>query len=598
MNKITSLTLALIIGGIAGGSLVYLLAPVKHIMAPSGPENDLQAGNGERQILYWVAPMDPNYRRDKPGKSPMGMDLIPVYQDEDTGTDDKQTVSINPEVVNNLGVRTGTVSRRDLKREINTVGYVNFDESRISHIHLRTEGWIHDLKVNAEGERVRDGELLFTLYSPVLVNAQQEYIQAIAGGNRGLIDASRERLMALGLTGRHIRELESAGKAVEHVPTYAPQSGIVYNLNVRHGMYVKPETEVMALAELDSIWLQAEVMERQASWVKPGQRAQASVSSIPGRIWVGEVGYVYPDLDPKTRTLRVRLRFDNSDEMLLPNMYAQVTIFGDGKDNVLTIPSEALIRVGGSQRVIQALGDGRFQPREIKTGLESGDYIEVVDGVDEGDQIVVSAQFLIDSEASVKASMQRMQPMDGTGKDMEIDETEILRKGIPTMGTVTGIVPETRVIRIEHEPVPELEWPVMNMEFNLMPGQSLDSINVGDRIHFTLTIDDQYRYAVNAIHVMGQAAAAGQSMPEKGNVITAMGTVRKVDKEENKLNIRHDPIEALGWPVMTMDFEVKDTILIDEIKAGDSVRFNLEQDEDETYIITDIEITDAGGQDE
>ena len=588
MNK-TVIGIIIFLAGITAGA--GLIAIVGGMSADDELLSATSTSDG-RKVLYWVAPMDPNYRRDKPGKSPMGMDLIPVYADESADTGN--TVTISPEVVNNLGVRTEAVSRRDLKREINTVGYVDFDESRISHIHLRTEGWIHDLKVNAEGERVREGELLFTLYSPVLVNAQQEFIQALTGGNTGLIEASRERLFALGLTNRHLKELESQHKVVQHIPTYAPQSGVVYNLNVRHGMYVKPENEVMALAELDSVWLQAEVLERQSAWVKTGQRASASVSSMPGRVWEGVIGYVYPDLDPLTRTLRVRMRFDNPDEVLLPNMFAHVTINGEGKQNVLSIPREALIRDGSSQRIIQALGNGRFQPRDVETGLESGECIEIVSGLDEGNQVVVSAQFLIDSEASVKASLQRMQPMVSTGQDTNEDqvddETEMLRKGIPVSGTVTGIDTVSRVIRINHEPVPELEWPVMNMEFNVLPEQSLDAVTEGDSIHFTLTIDDQYRYAVNAIHVMGQAAMGGQPAQESGAGIFATGTVRDVDVDDYKLNIRHDPIEELGWPVMTMGFEVKETVRIDGIKAGDNVHFMLEQGEDENYIITDIQV--------
>ena len=284
------------------------------------------AEDGDREILYWVAPMDANYRRDKPGKSPMGMDLVPVYADESGG--DGSSVTIAPEVVQNLGVRTAVAERTRLWRGIDTVGYVDYDESRLSHIHLRTEGWIEELTVESEGERVTRGQRLFNLYSPELVNAQEEFVQALNAGNKGLIGASRSRLAALGIPGSQVRQIEKDRKASQTIPVYAPQDGVVASLSVREGMYVKPATTVMSLADLSSVWLLAEVFERQADWVRVGQSAEVSLAFLPGRTWDGTVEYIYPSLDPKTRTLKARLRFANPDEALKPNMYANVKIYG------------------------------------------------------------------------------------------------------------------------------------------------------------------------------------------------------------------------------------------------------------------------------
>ena len=372
------------------------------------PVAALAAEQDDREILYWVAPMDANYRRDQPGKSPMGMELVPVYADADGG--DGSSISIAPEVVQNLGVRTAVAERSRLWRGIDTVGYVDYDESKVSHIHLRTEGWIENLAVESEGERVTRGQRLFNLYSPALVNAQEEFVQALVGGNKGLIRASRSRLTALGIPGSQIKRLEKERKASQTIPIYAPQDGVVASLSVRDGMYIKPATRVMSLADLSSVWLLAEVFERQADWVEVNQPAEVTLAFLPGRTWEGRVEYIYPSLDPKTRTLKARLRFPNPDEALKPNMYANVIIYGGPKDDVVVIPIEALIRTGREERVVIALGEGRFESRTVRAGIESGEWVEVIEGVQPGEDIVVSGQFLIDSEASLKASMMRMAP--------------------------------------------------------------------------------------------------------------------------------------------------------------------------------------------
>lgn len=359
----------------------------------------------EKEILYWVAPMDPNYQRDKPGKSPMGMDLVPVYADDNK---DSGVVSIKPEVVQNLGVRTAVAERTRLWRGIDAVGYIDFDESKVSHIHLRTEGWIENLTVQSEGERVKKDDFLFDLYSPKLVNAQEELVTAIASGSKSLIRASKERLSALGVSDKQIAQLEKDKKILQKISIYASQDGVVSSLSVREGMFVKPSMRVMSLGDLSSIWVLAEVFERQAHWVKVGQDAEVTLSYLPGQVWQGKVEYIYPSLDPKTRTLKVRLRFDNPDEGLKPNMYASVRIFGGPKEDIIVIPLEGLIRTGRDERVIVEVGEGKFEARNVAAGIESGDYVEIQRGIDEGDRVVVSGQFLIDSEASMRASLMRM----------------------------------------------------------------------------------------------------------------------------------------------------------------------------------------------
>ncbi|MFW2440004.1 MAG: efflux RND transporter periplasmic adaptor subunit [Arenicellales bacterium] len=366
---------------------------------------DTMTAKKEKKIAYWVAPMDANYRRDEPGKSPMGMDLVPVY--EETG-DDAGAVTISPAMVQNLGVRTAMAERGRLGRMIDTVGYVSFDESLIGHIHLRIEGWIEKLYVTNEGERVKMGDPLFELYSPTLVNAQEEYLEALKSKNQRLIRSSRDRLSSLDISSDQIDELRKTRKVKQHVTFRAPQDGIVTSLNTPQGMFVKPATRIMSLVDLSKVWVQVEVFEQQASWVKQGQPAEISLSFLPGQTRQGDVVYVYPELDKKTRTLRVRLQFDNPDESLKPNMYANVKLYSGIKQDALFVPREAIINSGRMTRVLVAKEGGKFYAREVKTGIESGEYTEILDGLQGGEKVVISGQFLIDSEASLKGSLTRM----------------------------------------------------------------------------------------------------------------------------------------------------------------------------------------------
>jgi Cu(I)/Ag(I) efflux system membrane fusion protein len=354
--------------------------------------------------------MDANYRRDEPGKSPMGMDLVPVYADE---VDSQPgTVKIDPTVVNNLGVRTTQAERSALPRHIDTVGYVQFDEDTLHHVHTRVDGWIEKLATKATGDPVEKGQLLFELYSPTLVNAQQEFQAALRSNNSVLRQASRERLTALGVTQGEIARLEKERTVRQRVRVYAEADGVVAHLAVREGIFVTPANEVMSIAELDKVWVLAEVFEREAAWVRPGQMAMVELDYLPGKMWHGTVDYVYPELDPKTRTLTVRIRFDNEDEMLRPNMFARVTIHGEDTGPVVHVPREAVIRGGTIDRVVVALGEGRYRSRPVTLGIESHDRVAIRSGLKKGEQIVVSGQFLIDSESNIEAALARMDRQD------------------------------------------------------------------------------------------------------------------------------------------------------------------------------------------
>ncbi len=365
------------------------------------------ANSSEPEVLYWVAPMDANYRRDKPGKSPMGMDLVPFYKEESGGEDG--VVKISPVVQNNLGVRINSVTKGILDRKINTVGYISFDEEKLYHLHTRVEGWVENLVVKAQGDVVKKGQKLFALYSPALVSAQEEYLSALKSKNKILIRASRDRLTSIGIARGLIKHLEKTRKIKQRIAYYAKHDGFIENLKIRQGMFVKPAMDVLTIGQIDTVWVIAEVFERQSGWVKIGQRVDMNVAAYPDKNWQGVVDYIYPTLNKKTRTLQVRIRFDNAQQRLKPNMFSQLTIYTSLEKETLRINREAIIRSGTMQRVVKSLGDGKFLSVAVKTGSESGTYIEVLKGLQEGDQIVTSAQFLIDSESNLSAAYERME---------------------------------------------------------------------------------------------------------------------------------------------------------------------------------------------
>lgn len=395
--------------------ILFVLAAAALLAACGASNREGQASaagksrqSGERKILYYRAPMNPAITSPVPKKDSMGMDYIPVYADQG-GAVGGSLIRISPVVEENLGIRTAPVVREDLHRLVRTVGYVAYDQSAVLRLHTRAAGWITELPIASTGERVRKGQLLFRLYSPTLVTAEQEYLRAKRGGEDGFIRAAAQRLRSLGISADEIARLERSGRPSKSIAYYAERGGVVETLNARPGLYVTPGTEVMRLGVLSKVWLVAEVYENEAGWVRVGDTAEARLASAPGEVLYGTVNFIYPELDPVTRTLKVRMTFANPDVTLLPNMYADVTIAGAPAKNVLTIPAEALIRTGDqNNRVILALGNGRFRAQPVTPGIQSGGRVAILSGLKAGEAVVTSGQFLIDSDASLNASLQRL----------------------------------------------------------------------------------------------------------------------------------------------------------------------------------------------
>lgn len=452
----------------------------------------------EKKPLYWVAPMDASYKRDQPGKSPMGMDLIPVYAETAQGSDDASgTVRISPAVAHNLGVRIATVTERSLNLDISTVGYISFDEKRLTHFHSRVDGWIEKLAVTAVGDPVIKGQVLFELYSPKLVSAGEEYLTVLDSGNRLLIDASVSKLNALGVEPMQIETMRTTRKVPQRLAFYADKDGYIAALSVREGMFIQPATTVLSLGGLDSVWVIAEIFERQASWVKAGQSVEMTVSSYPGERWRGQINYLYPLINAQTRTLRARVKFDNPAHRLKPDMFAQLIIHAGHREAVLSIPREAVIRDGKMSRVVKVVDEGRYRSMRIETGIESGDQVEVLKGLQINDRIVVSAQFLIDSESSIAADLSRIE-----------EDPSVAIGRIRAEGVIKTLIPDQRKATIAHAPIPEWNWSAMTMDFFFSADIDLNKLTQGQHIHFELQRNAEGQYWITDIILAATSATS------------------------------------------------------------------------------------------
>jgi len=400
-----SLLAGLVLGVILGGVVTYAVFSSDDETV-NDKTTDSANSSAKKEPLYWVAPMDPNYRRDQPGQSPMGMDLIPYYGDD--GDDSPGTIKVSPDVVNNLGVRTQKVTAETGSTTITGVGVVKYNEEQLFHIHPRMEGWIDKLYIKSSGQEVTKGQPLYEMYSPQLVNAQEELILALKRNDRRLINASEERLKSLQFSNEQIARVKKTQTALQRVTFNSPSHGVVENLEIREGFYVKPGDTLMSIGALDDVWVEVDILEKQASLISLNQPVSMKLDYAPGKTWRGLVDFIYPTLDPITRTLKVRLRFENPDQALKPNMYASIEIDAEAENSNPMVPNEAVIRTGRSDRVVLALGDGQFKSVDVTLGYVYDDYTEVLDGLVIGDEVVTSAQFLLDSESSKTSDFKRM----------------------------------------------------------------------------------------------------------------------------------------------------------------------------------------------
>ena len=376
--------------------------------------------SGERTIKYWVAPMDPTFIRDEPGKSPMGMDLVPVYEDEVvTGS----MISIDPVTQQNMGIRTAQVERRNLTRLIRTSGLIDYEEPRQYAVNTKIDGWIEKLYINETGVSVKKGQPLLEIYSPELVAAQDEFLlalknyqqlkespyQEISSGAESLLEASKKKLKLWDISARQLERLQSSGQVRRTLTLYAPYGGIVTSKQATEGSFIKSGSQLFSIADLSKIWVFADIYESELSLVKVGQKAEIILPFVGDKRISGTISTIYPYVDPRTRTVKARIDLDNSGLELRPDMYVNVRLHSAPLTDVLSVPSEAVINSGEKQTLFVRTMDGRFEPRLVKTGLLGDDgYLQIVQGVTPNDVVVTSAQFLLDSESQLQEAIQKM----------------------------------------------------------------------------------------------------------------------------------------------------------------------------------------------
>jgi len=408
----------------------FSLTTTESVAAENGPKAGMIDPKSGKKIKYWVAPMDPTYIRDEPGKSPMGMDLVPVYEEEGEEKEPTSTIRIDPVTMQNMGVRFGRVQRKSLIKTIRTVGNVTHDETKIYTVNTKFNGWIEKLYVDFEGEKVRKGQPLFDIYSPELLSAQEEYLLAlqqdkslssssypsIREGAQRLLEAARTRLRYWDLTEEQISEIERTGKTRKTVTIYSPAGGVVIKKNAFDGHYVKEGEHQYEIADLSRVWVDVDIYEYELPWVRQGMPAEMDLAYIPGKRFYGKVLYIYPYLNAKTRTATLRLEFANPGYELKPDMYANIYLKSIVAKDSLVIPQEAVIDSGVRKVVFVAKGKGKFEPRDVRLGAEGNeDEYQVLGGLGEGEEIVLSAQFMLDSESRLREAIQKMLEARGGG---------------------------------------------------------------------------------------------------------------------------------------------------------------------------------------
>jgi Cu(I)/Ag(I) efflux system membrane fusion protein len=449
---------------------------------------DIDPATGKK-VLYWHDPMVPGQRFDKPGKSPfMDMQLVPVYED---GLSSAGGVAVDPRMQQSLGVRTAEVIKGAISPLIEAVGSVAYNERDVAVVQARSNGFVEKLYVRAPLDPVRKGQPLAELYVPDWVAAQEEYLSArrLAGTRiEGLIEGARQRMRLAGMTEEQIKTVESTGKVHPRLVLHAPIDGVVAELAAREGMTVMSGAPLYRINGLRTVWVNAEVRESEAAQVRVGNGVEARAAALPGKIFKGKVSAILPEVNPATRTLKARVEIANPGAELKPGMFATVNFTPEARKEILVVPSEAVIQTGKRSVVIVAQGDGKFAPAEVEAGIETDGKTEIRKGLDAGQKVVVSGQFLIDSEASLRASTTRMGEASAPGGSAPQASTHRSR------GKVESI--DKDEIVLSHDPIPSLQWGAMTMGFKSPNGVPKD-VRVGDTVEFEIrrTKDGQFEIA-------------------------------------------------------------------------------------------------------
>jgi RND family efflux transporter MFP subunit len=505
MKSSNALLIGLLLALLSGSAGYFIGKNVPEIDPDSSSVSSIQQTES-RKILYYRNPMGLADTSPVPKKDPMGMDYLPVYADDEQEAQMPGDVRIGPEKIQKIGVLTEAVEKRVLERRVRAAGRVEADERRLHDVAPRFEGYIERLHVAITGQAVEKGQTLFEVFSPELVSAQREYAIALrnaralddAGedggaarsGARLLADAALERLKNWGISAKEIRNLAQSGAARRTLKYDSPASGVVIEKKALPGMRFLPGETLYRIADLSRVWVIADIAEQDLGWIGVGGAATLRADAYPDRLFEGKVAYIYPMLDAATRTARARIELDNPDLLLKPAMFAQVELFGAPEEKTLMLPVSALIDSGTRQIVFVERGEGRFSPREIRAGRRNADFIEVLDGIAEGERVVVAANFLIDAESNLGAAI--------AGLDTS-RAAEPKRVVHTATGTVDSILAEENILSIEHEPVATLNWPAMTMDFALADNALANGIEAGARVEFEFIERGEGEWVITAI---------------------------------------------------------------------------------------------------
>ncbi|MDI1300947.1 MAG: efflux RND transporter periplasmic adaptor subunit [bacterium] len=462
--------LLIVVAGMSGGA-GYWIAHRQPVMSTTG-----MTTSTERKIMYWYDPMKPDQHFDKPGKSPfMDMELVPRYADESgNAAGEAGGVTIDSALTQNLGVRLAKVESGTLSQPLAAPASVVFNERDVAVVQTRTTGFVERVYARAPGDVVAQGAPLLDLLVPEWAGAQAEFLAIARSGDADLVRAARERLRLLGMPETTIQRIEKSGEAQTLFTVTAPIAGVIQSLDIRQGMTVSSGMTIARLNGLSTVWMEAAVPEAEGSLVTPGESVAAQLAAYPGKTFVGHVIAVLPEVNIQTRTVRVRMEFPNRGQQLRPGMFAQVKLDGGKQAETLLIPTEALISTGKRNIVIVAEDKGSFRPVEVAPGAQAEGKTAILAGLKAGENVVVSGQFLIDSEASLKGVLAQMK----TATESPADAM------IKARGIIEAI--SAQEMTLSHDAIPALEWPAMTMSFALDKATSTQGLKKGQRVEFAL----------------------------------------------------------------------------------------------------------------
>ncbi|MEJ5992363.1 efflux RND transporter periplasmic adaptor subunit [Ramlibacter sp. PS3R-8] len=503
--------------------------------APSSEGAIASAAPAARKVLYYRNPMGLPDTSAVPKKDPMGMDYIPVYQgNEAEGASAAGQLRISADKVQKLGVRMEVAALRPLGRVVRASGRVEPDERRVYAVTAKFEGYVERLHVNATGQPVSRGQALFEVYSPELVSAQREYAIAVQGmrslanaggdaaaGMKQLAEASLLRLRNWDLPADQLEALARTGETRRSVTFRSPVGGIITEKKALQGMRFLPGETLYQVTDLGSVWVIADVFEQDIGLMKPGARASVRINAYPDKAFAGTVTYVYPTLKAETRTIPVRIELPNPGQLLKPAMYAQVELPAADARPVLAVPDSAVIDSGTRRIVLVQLGEGRFEPREVRLGARGDSYVQVLEGVREGEQVVVAANFLIDAESNLKAAIGALGGHAGHGAPAASPASAPAPAAAPAgaaaghqgEGIIEGIEARAGTVSLAHGPIATLKWPAMTMDFKVANPSLLQGLKGGARLQFEFVERGQGEWVITRISPAAPSSPAPATPP-------------------------------------------------------------------------------------